>query len=133
MEQTNNHKRCVLLARTATSEQGSGAMEKQIATLAEFAEKQGMTCVDDVCLLGVSGHQMDEHLRSLIERKRTKNDFDFILVSDLTRLGRRNAVHLILTLDQLSGAGVQVISVNGGEHNGIISALNGGTEGVNHV
>lgn len=95
MEQTNNPRRCILLARTATSEHGSAAMEKQIATLTEFAEKQGMICVRRLLLNGVSSGEIRQHLDQLIARKVEHEDFDTLLATHPDRICR----HLTLLRD----------------------------------
>jgi hypothetical protein len=85
--------------------------------------------VDDVILDGVSGSIPGKRtdIEELLLRKHEKNDFDVVLVQDLSRFTRGGAEHGMKLEYDLRAAGVEVIFVSDnlpqGDHAGIIKSV----------
>src|SRR6478672_808268 len=88
-------KRCIGLVRCSTIGQADTSIPDQIAALRKFAAEHGLIIVDIVILPGVSGSIPGnrDDLEQLVNRKRERDDFEFLLVFDMTRLTRGGARH----------------------------------------
>ena len=106
-------RRYIALVRCSTKGQADTSIDDQLTLLRAFGDAHGMKSVDDIRLAGVSGslpgarHDLEE----LIERKRTRDDFDTLLVQDVSRLTRSGAQHGAKIEYDLSAAGVEVTYV----------------------
>jgi len=87
--------RYICLARQSDDSQGATSTQAQVKFMREEAEKRGMVYVDAVVLEGVTGSMPGRRkdLEDLLERKRTANDFDVLVVQLIDRLTRGGALH----------------------------------------
>src|SRR5687768_5529996 len=87
--------RGILLARCSTARQVKYSVPRQIEDMQEFRLRVGMEVAEEIKLEGVSG--MKPHARSdiqaILHRKRTKNDFDFVVIAAVDRLTRGGPKH----------------------------------------
>jgi predicted nucleic acid-binding Zn-ribbon protein len=76
-----------------------------------FAREQDMVAVDYVSLEGVSGSLPGNRtdIKLLIDRKRTRDDFDVLLVQDTSRFTRAGTQHAHRLEADLNAAGIDVI------------------------
>lgn len=101
------------LLRCSTMGQADTSPDGQKASNDAFAAMQGMHWAgDDIYAEGVSGSQTfnREDIHEILERKRTRNDFDVVLVFELGRMTRGGIRHGNVVEDELRKAGVEVIS-----------------------
>jgi len=99
-----------LYARVSTLDKGQDT-EVQLRDLRSYAQAREWTVVDEYVDRGQSGAkdrrpELDRLLRDVRKRK-----IDLVLCWRLDRLGR-SLKHLILTLDELQGLGVGLVSYN---------------------
>jgi DNA invertase Pin-like site-specific DNA recombinase len=88
-------KRYIALARASDASDGTTSTEAQLAMLHEKAAEFQMIKVDEVILDGITGSMPGKRqdMEQLIQRKRTMDDFDVLLVQRLDRLTRGGADH----------------------------------------
>ena len=96
------HKKAVIYSRVSTNEQ---TVDNQLKVLREVAEKRGLEVVREISDEGISGATgrdvrkgFDELIKGSI-----KNEWDIILVWDVSRLGR-SLKHLVSFLEDIQSA-----------------------------
>ena len=106
-------KRYVSLARCSSDKQIDTSNPDQLNLLDAFANEHEMIYVDAKALDGITGSLPGKRtdIDELIERKRTKNDFDVLLVQDTTRFTRGGISHGNNLEYQLNAAGIEVVFV----------------------
>jgi DNA invertase Pin-like site-specific DNA recombinase len=79
-----SYARCAAVAGSAPK------LRRQIRIIRQFGDSFDMKCAGEIRLAGVSGvtPTIRPDLQLLLERKRQRNDFEMLLVEDLTRLTR---------------------------------------------
>lgn len=96
-ERTNQweDKRAIVLVRQINDKDGCGSTEAQVDFMSRSVIDAGMRVVDKVVLEGVTGSLPGrrEDLEQLLERRRTKRDFDVIAVQLTDRLTRGGGGH----------------------------------------
>ena len=100
--------RAALYARTSTSDQGQDP-ELQLEELRRLAEQRGWNVVAEHVDEGVSGAKKDRPALGQLLADAQAGRIDVVAVWKLDRLGR-SLQHLLRTLDDLSGWGVQFVS-----------------------
>src|SRR5579862_4964218 len=88
-------KRYINLVRCSTDQQTETSIPAQLELLNAFGAANQMHHVDDVILDGVSGSKPGnrDDIGELIARKKTKNDFDVLLVQTEDRQTRGGSDH----------------------------------------
>lgn len=83
-------KRYIAYARCAARDGSEPKLQEQVRLIRQFGDSQGMQCVGEVRLAGVSGWlpAMRADLRALLARKRERDDFDVLMMEDFARLTR---------------------------------------------
>lgn len=106
--------------RCSTLGQADTSIEDQINFIQAFAQSAGMVWVDDVILDGVSGQspKVMAMVDQIVQRKREHNDFDVVLVHDLSRLTRRGVTDGGKIEWEFRNAGIELISVADGVQDG---------------
>ena len=96
------NRKAVIYSRVSTTEQ---TVEKQLRILREVAEKRGLEVVREISDEGISGAKgrnerpgFDELIKGSV-----KNEWDIILVWDVSRLGR-SLQHLVSFLEDIQSA-----------------------------
>ena len=81
-------KRYICLARASSDAEGTTSTEAQLATMNGQVAPLGMIFVENIALNGVTGSMPGrrEDLRALLDRKKTVNDFDVLVVQRIYRL-----------------------------------------------
>jgi DNA invertase Pin-like site-specific DNA recombinase len=106
-------KRCIALLRCSSKGQVDTSIDAQRVLIEQYAREHEMVLVDTVSLDGVSGSEpgtRSEH-SELVQRKKERDDFDALLVHDVSRLTRVGPRHGMSLLNMLGEVGVEVISV----------------------
>src|SRR3974377_1381347 len=87
-------KRYIGLARCSSPGQVDTRIDKQLRLIENFGREQGMHCVDRITL-GVTGSVPGARsdLDELVQRKKDQDDFDIVVVQDLSRLTRSGGAH----------------------------------------
>ena len=111
-KETEN-KRYICLVRVSDASEGTSSTEAQLTYLKEYAQRMGMIFVDEVVLNSVTGSLPGKRpdLQGLIDRKREKNDFDFVLVQRLDRLTRGGSDHGFWIEHECKKVGLRIIFV----------------------
>lgn len=115
--------------RCSTNQQVETSIPDQKKLLRAFGDQYGMNYVDSVILEGVTGSVPGARndIEQIIDRKKTLNDFDVLLVQDVSRLTRAGAEHGMKLKYDLAAAGIEVIFANEGirvgDHGGIIDSV----------
>lgn len=88
-------KRYICLVRASDDAQAESSTAAQLAMLNDYARKMGMVYADQIVLEGVTGSLPGkrEDLTGLLNRKRTLNDFDVLVLQRLDRLTRSGSDH----------------------------------------
>ncbi|HEX8524207.1 MAG TPA: recombinase family protein [Tepidisphaeraceae bacterium] len=102
-------KRCIFIVRCSTKGQADTSIEDQLAVLHAFRESNGLVYVDELRLEGLSVSMPRQFIDQLIERKRTRNDFDCIVLQDTSRLTRSGSKHGGKLEWELEAAGIEII------------------------
>jgi|GEM_PF-2372858 len=104
-------KRYVTMLRCSTDQQSETSIPAQRELLAEFGRTHGMIAVGEINLGGVSGSKPGnrDDLVELIDRKKTANDFEVLLVQTEDRLTRSGSGHAIWIQEELMRNGIQVV------------------------
>ena len=122
-------RRYLCLIRCSTFQQSDTSIPDQKKLLRAFGDEHGMNHVDDVILDGVSGSTPGARtdIGTITARKTERNDFDVLLVQDMSRFTRGGAEHGMKLLYDLNAAGIEVVFVADhlpeGDHSGIIKAV----------
>jgi DNA invertase Pin-like site-specific DNA recombinase len=111
-KETEN-KRYICLVRASDASEGTTSTEAQLALLKEYCQQMGMIFVDQIVLDGVTGSLPGKRqdLSGLLERKRQKNDFDYIVVQRLDRLTRGGSAHGFWFEHECNRAGLRLLFV----------------------
>lgn len=106
-------KRYIALARCSTAGQADTSIPDQLQLINTFANENQMIHVSDVELDGVTGSipAARTDIDQIIQRKKTKNDFDTLLVQDTSRFTRGGIAHGSKLEWDLKSVGIQVIFV----------------------
>jgi DNA invertase Pin-like site-specific DNA recombinase len=132
MKENNNQyagRKYLCLARCSTAQQADTSIPDQLKLLRAFGDEQGMHYIDSIILDGVSGSVPGARndIEQIIQRKKTANDFDVLLVQDLSRFTRSGAEHGMKLEFDLNAAGIEVIFVADhlpeGDHSSIIKTV----------
>ena len=96
------HKKAVIYSRVSTNEQ---KIENQLQILREVAKKRGLKVVREISDEGISGAVGRETRKGFDEliKGSVKNEWDIILVWDVSRLGR-SLKHLVSFLEDIQSA-----------------------------
>ena len=107
------NKRYICLVRASDASEGTSSTEAQLTYLKEYAQRMGMIFVDEVVLNSVTGSLPGKRpdLQGLLDRKREKNDFDFVLVQRLDRLTRGGSDHGFWIEHECKKVGLRIIFV----------------------
>lgn len=122
-------KRYINLVRCSSAEQIETSITDQLKLLNAFAAEHGMVYVDDVILDGVTGSVPGarDDIEKLIQRKLQRDDFDVLLVQDLSRLTRGGAEHGVKLEFDISAAGIELVfaaeQMPEGDHGGIVRSV----------
>ncbi|HEY1683538.1 MAG TPA: recombinase family protein [Tepidisphaeraceae bacterium] len=101
------------LARCSTNQQADTSIPDQLKLLRAFGDENGMIYTDSITLDGVTGSVPGARtdIEQIIERKKKSDDFDILLVQDLSRFTRSGAEHGAKLEYDLNAAGIDVIYV----------------------
>jgi ElaB/YqjD/DUF883 family membrane-anchored ribosome-binding protein len=119
----------VSLVRCSTNQQTDTSIPDQLKLLNAFGDECGMVHVDDVILDGVSGSTPGARTDTdqIIQRKNERNDFDVLLLQDMSRFTRGGAEHGMKLEYDLNAAGIDVVyaseNLPEGDHSGIIKSV----------
>ncbi len=122
-------KRFINWVRCSTDHQAGTSIPDQIALLNDFAAKAGMIHIDNVILDGVSGSipGARDDIELLIRRKRVRDDFDVVLLQDMTRLTRSGSEHAAKIEYDLRAHGIEIVyaaeNLPQGDHASIIKSV----------
>ena len=96
------HKKAVIYSRVSTNEQ---TVDNQLKVLREVAEKRGLEVVREISDEGISGAAGRDARKGFDEliKGSIKNEWDIILVWDVSRLGR-SLKHLVSFLEDIQCA-----------------------------
>jgi hypothetical protein len=117
------------LARCSTAQQADTSIPDQINLLRAFGDENPMRYVDSVILDGVTGSVAGARndIEQIVARKKSANDFDVLLVQDLSRFTRVGAEHGMKLEYDLNASGIDVVFVADklpdGDHSGIIKTV----------
>lgn len=103
-------RRYIALARCSTDQQAETSLPDQLRVLRAFGDEHGMVFVDSVArdVTGsVPGARTE--FAKLIQQKRERDDFDVLLVQDMSRLTRGGAQHAFSIEQELNGAGIEIV------------------------
>lgn len=125
MESKLAGKRYIGLQRCSSIAQADTSIDDQRSVIEAFARHHGMVYVDEVVLEGVSGSVPGNRrdLESLIQRKKERDDFDVLLVHDLSRLTRGGVEHVHSITFALNSAGIDLVSATDPIPEGAIGSL----------
>jgi hypothetical protein len=132
MKELNNQnagRRYLSHVRCSTTQQADTSLPDQLNLLRAFGDEEGMHYVDSVVLDGVTGSVPGARndIEQIIQRKKTKDDFDVLLVQDMSRFTRSGSGHGAKLEYDLNAAGIDVIFVADhlpeGDHSGIIKTV----------
>ncbi len=106
--------RYVALARCSTVGQADTSIDDQLKAIHAFGERHGMVAVDEIRLEGFSGSLPSGRtdIAELIHRKETQDDFDAVVVFDLSRFTRSGIRHGFKTESDLLAVGIQLLSAS---------------------
>lgn len=106
-------KRYICLARASSDAEGTTSTEAQLATMNAHVQSLGMIFVENIALNGVTGSMPGrrEDLRALLERKKTTNDFDVLVLQRLDRLTRSGSGHGFWFEHECKCVGIQLLVV----------------------
>jgi hypothetical protein len=100
------------LLRCSTLGQKKDSIPQQASWLRDFADENQMIYVGEIQeSLGVSQTQNRPDIDYLMQRKRQFNDFDTILVQDLSRLTRGGLEHGLKLYFEFQVVGLQILSI----------------------
>lgn len=103
--------RAVLLARTNS---GTAAINEQVRALTRFAADNHIHVVGKLILphCAEADFEVEKHLTALLGRRRgrTGDDFNMIIIADLSRLSRRGVPSAMALIKRLAAAGVSVVT-----------------------
>lgn len=98
----------------ASDEDTESSTEAQMKLLTAFADGMGMIYVGKIVRNNLTGSlpgKREADFAALIDRKKTKNDFDIVLVQRLDRLTRSGSDHGFWFEHECRRAGIRVLFV----------------------
>ncbi len=106
-------KRYLCLCRVSNDSDGTSSTEAQLDMQRAFGDAREMIYVDKIMLEGVTGSMPGKRadLAEIVKRKRTKNDFDVLLVQRLDRLTRSGSGHGFWFEHECRCAGIEILFV----------------------
>lgn len=106
-------KRYICMARASDDSEGTTSTEAQLAMLNAQVKPLAMIFVENIALDGVTGSLPGKRqdLRALLERKKTINDFDVLVIQRLDRLTRSGSDHGFWFEHECKCAGIQLLVV----------------------
>jgi hypothetical protein len=119
----------ISLARCSTNQQADTSIPDQLKVLRAFGDENDMTYIDSIILDGITGSVPGARtdIETIVQRKKTSNDFDVLLVQDLSRFTRSGPDHGMKLEYDLNAAGIDVIFVADrlpdGDHSSIIKTV----------
>ncbi|HEY1686477.1 MAG TPA: recombinase family protein [Tepidisphaeraceae bacterium] len=122
-------KRYLCLARCSTNQQADTSIPDQLKLLRAFGDENGMIYTDSIVLDGVSGSIPGARIdiEQIINRKKKSDDFDILLIQDMSRFTRSGANHGAKLEYDLNAAGIEVIFVADrlpeGDHGCVIKSM----------
>lgn len=102
-------KRAILMPRSSTANQLS-SIEDQLKDMRLFAERNGIIVVGEIGTAGISASKPwdREDFNEIINRKKTLDDFDLLVVYDSSRFTRSGSVTGAHELHALNAAGIEL-------------------------
>lgn len=91
----------------------SASIERQKSEIAAFAAREDFELTETLVCDGVAGND-DRPIEMILKRKSDGNPFDFLIITESTRLTRAGAFRGLQLLRQLEVAGIVVVTVNAG-------------------
>lgn len=106
-------KRYICMARASDASDGNTSTEAQLALLNDYAQRLGMIFVDNLALDDLTGSLPGKRqdMQQLLERKKTANDFDVLVLQRLDRLTRSGSAHGFWFEHELKCAGIELLIV----------------------
>lgn len=101
----------IAYARCASPKGSESKLQEQVRSIRQFGDNLGMRCVDEVRLAGVSGWlpAMRPDLRELLARKRQRDDYDVLVMTDCARLTRAWPDGGLEIEAEFSASGVRIV------------------------
>lgn len=109
-----NGKRCFGWLRSARSDQRRLAFQR--GAIRAFATLHNMEVVGEINASQRPSLDIEEQIDNLVARKKRKNDFDFLVVTTLDRLGRDGALALHARIFNLARHDIGVVAVFSGPY-----------------
>lgn len=108
-------KRFIALARCSSPGQVDTSIDEQLRLIENFGREHDMVCVDRITL-GLTGSVpgLRTDIDELIRRRTERDDYDYVVVQDLSRLTRSGPAHGLHIVFQLRSVGAEILSVNDG-------------------
>lgn len=106
-------KRYICIARASDAPEGSSSTDAQLKLLNEAAKKLGMVPVEDIALNNLTGSLPGKRddLDQLLARKRSRNDFDVLVLQRIDRLTRGGADHGFWFEHECRRAGIELLFI----------------------
>jgi DNA invertase Pin-like site-specific DNA recombinase len=101
------------MARASDASEGTTSTEAQVAMLRAYGDQIGMIYVDKIALDDVTGSMPGKRqdMAALLERKKSANDFDVLVLQRLDRLTRSGSGHGFWFEHECRCAGIQLLFV----------------------
>lgn len=96
-------------ARSATPD--SASIERQKGEIAAFAARESFELTEILVFDGVGGND-DRPIEMILKRKSECDSFDFLIITEISRLTQAGAFQGPLLLRRLQSAGIIVVSIN---------------------
>ena len=114
-DQNLSGRKCFALVRCSTKPQAGNSLPQQSSWLQDFADEHQMAYVGQLQeAFGVSQVESRPDINALLNRKRDFDDFDTVLVQDLSRLTRGGLEHGLSIYFEFRHAGIQIVSITDG-------------------
>lgn len=106
-------KRAIVLLRCSTIGQADTSIPDQLKAITAFAEKYGVVIIQVITLAGVSGSRpgMRSDIDAIIAKKRESNNFELLLVYDVSRITRSGVMHGASIECALQGEGIETVYI----------------------
>ena len=104
----------IAYARCAAADGAALQLDAQIRLIRQFADHQGMRCVDEVRLAGVGGWfpALRPDLLALLDRRQRRRDFEVLVVTDPARLTRAGVAAAAEIQTAFANQGVRIVDLN---------------------
>jgi hypothetical protein len=115
-------KRAIAVGRYSSA--GQTSMEKQIELIQHYAVKHGIEVIDELKLDAVSASlsKQEAHLRKLIDRKKTQNDFELVIFFEYGRFARKMTKGFQLW-SEFEDAEIEVLSTTDNHYTGELAPI----------